>query len=46
VEKNDAGNIANTTDNDDVKNNNRSSLRFGVGGEFYILFSDRICCKM
>jgi hypothetical protein len=46
MEKNDAENIANTTDIDDVKNNYQSSLRSGVGGNFYILFSDRICCKM
>ena len=46
MEKNDAGNKANTTDNDDVKNNYRSSLWFGVRGYFYILFSDRTCCKI
>ena len=38
MEKNDAGNIANTTDNDDVKNNNRSSLRFEVWGNSIYCF--------
>jgi len=32
MEKKAAGNRANTTDNDDVKNNYRCSLRFGMGG--------------